>query len=239
MAVCFCIPLLMCIVHPSDSSRDGTRNSRARMCTMIWSPAQVRRGGNFWISRVRGPLVQISTKSANLQQNLCNKPRGSGGQKDSLLLELNKRILYYGSRTNGFFTIGAEQKDSLLLEPNRRILYYWRRPEGFFTRILYYWRRTEGFFTIGAEQKDSLLLAPNRRILYSWNRTEGFLTIGAAQKDSLLVEPNRRIIYCWRRAEEFILCTMYHIPYHIPNTFLQLSIQRLQQCPRNVVVAKH
>ena len=30
------------------------------------------------ISRVRGPLVQISAKSANLQQNLCHKPRGSG-----------------------------------------------------------------------------------------------------------------------------------------------------------------
>ena len=37
-----------------------------------------RRGGNLRISRVRMPLVQISAKSANLQQNLCNKPRGSG-----------------------------------------------------------------------------------------------------------------------------------------------------------------
>ena len=45
-------------------------------------------------------------------------------QTDSLLLEPNRRILYYWSRTEGFFTIGAEQKDSLLLEQNRRILYY-------------------------------------------------------------------------------------------------------------------
>ena len=42
-------------------------------------------------------------------------------QKDSLFLEPNRRILYYRSRTEGFFTSGAEQKDSLLLAPSRRI----------------------------------------------------------------------------------------------------------------------
>ena len=62
-------------------------------------------------------------------------------QTDSLLLAPNRRILYYWSRTEGFFTIGADQKDSL-----------------------------QGFFIIGAEQKDSLLLAPNRRILYCWRK---------------------------------------------------------------------
>merc|ERR1712039_431601 len=121
---------------------------------------------------------------SDLQQNLCNKPRGSGEEE---IFELqNRRILYYWRRTEGFLTVGAEQKDSLflepkrkdslLLEPNRRILYYWSRTNGFFTRIIYYWRSTEGFVTVGAEQKDSLVLAPNRRILYCW----------AEQKDSLV-----------------------------------------------------
>ena len=86
-----------------------------------------------------------------------------------------------------------------MLAPNRRILYYWSRTNGFFTRIIYDWRSTEGFVTVGAEQKDSLVLAPNRRILYCWRRTEGFLSIGAEQKDSLLLAPKKRILYYWSR----------------------------------------
>ena len=155
------------------------------------------------------PLVQISAKSANLQQNLCNKPRGSGEEEIYGFPGFERhwsrfqRKASIGSKIYVINRVVPERRK--LLEPNRRILYYWRRPEGFFTRILYYWRRTEGFFTIGADQKDSLLLAPNRRILYSWNRTEGFFTIGAEQKDSLLLEPNRRILYCWRRTEGLLI----------------------------------
>merc|ERR1712039_773715 len=109
---------------------------------------------------------------SDLQQNLCNKPRGSGEEE---IFELqNRRILYYWRRTEGFLTVGAEQKDSLFLEPKRKdsLLLAPNR------RILDCWRRTEGFFTIGAEQTDSL---------------QGVFIIGAVQKDSLLLAPNRRI----------------------------------------------
>ena len=47
-------------------------------------------------------------------------------------------ILYSWNRTEGFFTIGAEQKDSLLVEPNRRILYCWRRAEEFILCTMYH-----------------------------------------------------------------------------------------------------
>ena len=111
------------------------------------------------ISRVRRPLVLISAKNVNLQQNLCNKPRGSGEEEISDFSGFEshwsrfQRKAPICSKTYVINRVVPERRK--LLEPNRRILYYWRRPEGFFTRILYYWRRTEGFFTIGAEQKDS------------------------------------------------------------------------------------
>ena len=67
--------------------------------------------------------------------------------------------------------MGVEQKDSLLLEPNRRILYSWSRTEEFFTIGADQKDSLQGIFTIGVKQKDSLLLEPNRRILYCWRRT--------------------------------------------------------------------
>ena len=68
-------------------------------------------------------------------------------------MEPNTRILYYWSRTEGFFIVGVEQKDSLLLEPNKRIL-----------------------------DKDSLLLAQNRRILYYWRRRGGNFGISSVRQ---------------------------------------------------------
>ena len=54
------------------------------------------------------------------------------------------------NRTEGFFTIGAEQKDSLLLEPNKRILYKDSLLLAQNRRILYYWRRRGGNFGISS-----------------------------------------------------------------------------------------